>query len=188
MIGLAFRLIIYTFAAVAYVFVFLLRYAFGRVLLGLVALSVGFRALGASDPAAFVVAVFVVALLLLLSSLSGIVAWVRANKEQKEDRSLPEIAKTYQTGEALGAAEAVETEDEAFTYLLHGRSIEKAIADERRRLCALYRRKDKLQFVNDTDPQKWERFKQSKTWRGLLWEIEDTENTLARLEAASFNS
>ena len=78
-----------------------------------------------------------------------------------------------------------DVEDEAFCHLLHGRTLEKATADEERRLLALYRRKDKLEFINKSTAEAWEKFQATKTWRGLLWEIEDAEERLARLEKAA---
>ena len=84
-----------------------------------------------------------------------------------------------------GPDEEEETaEDDCFSALLRGRSIEKAIADEERRLLALYRRKDKMEFVSGADPKAWEKYQKTKTYRGLMWEIEQAEETIARLERA----
>jgi len=62
---------------------------------------------------------------------------------------------------------------------------EVAALNEERRLLALYRRKDKLEYINGGTAQAWAKFQTTKTWRGLLWEIEDAEERLARLEKAA---
>lgn len=105
--------------------------------------------------------------------------------EEEEDEEEDEWWEDEELGLLLDEEDDSEDEDEGFSHLLHGRTIEKATADEERRLLALYRRKDKLEYVNKRTAEEWDRFQQTKTWRGLLWDIEDAEERLARLEKAA---
>ena len=121
------------------------------------------------------VIILFVALYAVLSIVCAILRAVESNRKEAEalENTAPEAVELVEEGE----------EDRCFTDLLRGRTVSKAIADEERKLLALYRRKDKLEAINRGDPTTWERFQKSKTWRGLLWDIEDTENTLKRLES-----
>ena len=68
---------------------------------------------------------------------------------------------------------------------LYGENLDKAIARVQRQLLFLYRRKDKLTYINNTSPEAWAKYQQTKTWRGLMWDIEQAEDTLDRLERAA---
>lgn len=114
---------------------------------------------------------------LFLSVFAGL------SRHTAEDEAPEEITpEAAEVPPADGDAEEAAEADDAFAILLRGRTIEKATFDEEKRLLALYRRKDKLEAINSTDAATWARFQQSKTWRGLLWDIEDAESTLARLD------
>lgn len=73
------------------------------------------------------------------------------------------------------------SDEEAAINEIYG-SKEKALSRVNRLLLALYQRKDKLEYVNNTSPEAWARFQKTKTWRGLLWDIQNAEDTLERIE------
>ena len=105
-----------------------------------------------------------------------------AEEEEEEDEEPEDPDELDELDELEDMEEEEEAEDCGFASLLHGRSIEKAIEDEERRLLALYRRKDKAEYVNGADAKTWEKYQNTKTYRGLLWEIDQAEDTIARLE------
>lgn len=76
-------------------------------------------------------------------------------------------------------------EDDVWMWMPGG-SPEKAIPILERRLEALYDRKEKAEYVNraDEDGEEWRKFKNTKAWRSLLWDIEYVEEKLAYLERA----
>lgn len=49
-----------------------------------------------------------------------------------------------------------------------------------KRLNVLYCRLDKMKYVNGTTPEAWEKFKTTKAYRGIEWDINDAEERLAR--------
>lgn len=53
---------------------------------------------------------------------------------------------------------------------------------EKRRLAALYDRRDKAEYLNNTSPAAWARYQNTKTWRGLLYDIEAAERKIRLLE------
>ena len=57
---------------------------------------------------------------------------------------------------------------------------ELTIAQLQKRLNVLYSRMDKLKYVNGVDAETWEKCQKSKAYRGLVWDIEDTEQRLER--------
>lgn len=80
------------------------------------------------------------------------------------------------------APERYEGEDELVWY--PGGSPERAIEILERRLECLYERKDKAEYVNKVDDATWKKYQTTKAWRGLIWEIERTEEKLEWLEEA----
>lgn len=57
---------------------------------------------------------------------------------------------------------------------------ELTIAQLQKRLNVLYSRMDKLKYVNGVDAETWEKCQKSKAYRGLVWDIDDTEERLER--------
>lgn len=57
---------------------------------------------------------------------------------------------------------------------------ELTIAQLQKRLNVLYSRMDKLKYVNGVDAETWEKCQKSKAYRGLVWDIQDTEERLER--------
>jgi len=78
---------------------------------------------------------------------------------------------------------ADEDEEAAFSAYLHGRTFAKARADEERRLWHLFRRLNRIEELNRTDADTWARCQKSKTYRGLLFDIQETEELIAKLDA-----
>lgn len=110
----------------------------------------------------------------------------------------------YAEQEALKAAKA-ELESKHFHDDAYTKEGEKEIDRLRRRLYYLYDRRDKLEYLNRSrassaddengtgkmfyweegpDPR-WEKFKQTKTWRGLEYDIKTLEDRLDRLEGSN---
>lgn len=96
----------------------------------------------------------------------------------KEEAPVEEVVE-----DSIRELEDQEADDEAFA-LLPGGSPERAVVILRKRLAALYTRKEKVEFVNGADPKTWERYQQTKAWRGLLWDIEYAETQLELIERA----
>lgn len=71
--------------------------------------------------------------------------------------------------------------EEAFSWMPGG-SAEKAIAILERRLATLYERKERAEYINHIDDASWERYTKTKAWRGILWDIDYTEEKLALIE------
>ena len=57
---------------------------------------------------------------------------------------------------------------------------EVTIPQLQKRLNALYNRRDRLEYINGTTPENWKKFQSTKTYRGLEWDIQDTEERLER--------
>lgn len=57
---------------------------------------------------------------------------------------------------------------------------ELSIPQLQKRLNALYNRRDRLEYINGTTPESWKKFQGTKTYRGLEWDIQDTEERLER--------
>lgn len=117
-----------------------------------------------------------------------------AGKEAEAERSLVTVSEgewdesKWEPEAFEGMEEDEEDEDgeeisdeEAAINEIYG-SKEKALSRVNRLLLALYQRKDKLEYVNNTSPEAWARFQKTKTWRGLLWDIQNAEDTLERIE------
>lgn len=114
-----------------------------------------------------------------------------AGKEAEAERSLMTVSEG-EWDESTWEPEAFEemeedeegeeiSDEEAAINEIYG-SKEKALSRVNRLLLALYQRKDKLEYVNNTSPEAWARFQKTKTWRGLLWDIQNAEDTLERIE------
>lgn len=114
-----------------------------------------------------------------------------AGKEAEAERSLVTVSEG-EWDESKWEPEAFEemeedeedeeiSDEEAAINEIYG-SKEKALSRVNRLLLALYQRKDKLEYVNNTSPEAWARFQKTKTWRGLLWDIQNAEDTLERIE------
>ena len=114
-----------------------------------------------------------------------------AGKEAEAERSLVTVSEG-EWDESTWEPEAFEemeedeeseeiSDEEASINEIYG-SKEKALSRVNRLLLALYQRKDKLEYVNNTSPEAWARFQKTKTWRGLLWDIQNAEDTLERIE------
>lgn len=117
-----------------------------------------------------------------------------AGKEAKAERSLvtvsegewdeskwePEAFEEMEEDEEDEDGEEISDEEAAINEIYGSK--EKALSRVNRILLALYQRKDKLEYVNNTSPEAWARFQKTKTWRGLLWDIQNAEDTLERIE------
>lgn len=113
-----------------------------------------------------------------------------AGREAEAERSLVTVSEG-EWDESTWEPEAFEemeedeedeiSDEEAAINEIYG-SKEKALSRVNRLLLALYQRKDKLEYVNNTSPEAWARFQKTKTWRGLLWDIQNAEDTLERIE------
>ena len=114
-----------------------------------------------------------------------------AGKEAEAERSIVTVSEG-EWDESTWEPEAFEemeegeegeeiSDEEAAINEIYG-SKEKALSRVNRLLLALYQRKDKLEYVNNTSPEAWARFQKTKTWRGLLWDIQNAEDTLERIE------
>lgn len=57
---------------------------------------------------------------------------------------------------------------------------ELTIEQLQKRLNVLYNRMDKLKYQHGTTPEAWEKYKKTSTYRGVDWDITDTEERLAR--------
>lgn len=57
---------------------------------------------------------------------------------------------------------------------------ELSIEQLNKRLNALYTRMDKYRYVNGSTPEAWEKFKKTKTYRSLSWDIKETQERLER--------
>ena len=57
---------------------------------------------------------------------------------------------------------------------------ELSIEQLQKRLNALYSRMDKLKYQHGYSPEAWEKYKKTATYRGIDWDITDTEQRLAR--------
>ena len=57
---------------------------------------------------------------------------------------------------------------------------ELSIEQLNKRLNALYTRMDKYRYVNGATPEAWEKFKKTKTYRSLSWDIKETQERLER--------
>lgn len=96
----------------------------------------------------------------------------------KEEAPVEEVVE-----DSIRELENPEPDDEAYA-LLPGGSPERAVVILRKRLAALYTRKEKVEFVNGADPKTWAKYQQTKAWRGLLWDIEYAETQLELIERA----
>lgn len=96
----------------------------------------------------------------------------------KEEAPVEEVVE-----DSIRELEDPEPDDEAYA-LLPGGSPERAVVILRKRLAALYTRKEKVEFVNGADPKTWAKYQQTKAWRGLLWDIEYAETQLELIERA----
>ena len=121
---------------------------------------------------------------LAFRAISGLIARARASRSARITAGAQEQPREIEVEDPAGVilwTSSWEDDDEGFRHILRGRSLDKAIADESRKLAALYRRKDRMQAVNAGDGGRYEN---TKAWRGLMWDIEDTESTIERLERA----
>lgn len=101
----------------------------------------------------------------IFKALAALLKWIFTPRQTPE---APEEA-----GEAWEEWEE-EDEDEAIAAL--------DLAKEKKRLALLYDRRDKAEYLNNTDPKAWERYQKTKTWRGLLYDIEAAERKIRLLE------
>ena len=109
---------------------------------------------------------------------------------------LPPAQEAAQKAETPEEAEAEEPEEEPEELeeeahspgaeaeeILHGRSLEKALKDEQRRLLALLARLDRVTYTSSRTPEEWERYQKTKAYRGLMWDIRQSEDLIISLEA-----
>lgn len=112
--------------------------------------------------------------------------WDEGEDDEEEPEPWDEIEdEEPQDDEEDGPGETWADEDEkaAFSAYLHGRTFEKARADEERKLWHLFRRLNRIEELNRTDAATWARCQKSKTYRGLLFDIQETEELIAKLDA-----
>ena len=102
---------------------------------------------------------------------------------------LPPAQEAEEAQEAEPEEEPEEWEEEAHSpgaeaeEMLHGRSLEKALKDEQRRLLALLQRLDRVTYTSSRTPEEWERYQKTKAYRGLIWDIRQSEDLIISLEA-----
>lgn len=115
-----------------------------------------------------------------------------APEPEEEAEALPILAPAPEAEEAQEAEpeeEPEEWEEEAHSpgaeaeEMLHGRSLEKALKDEQRRLLALLNRLDRVTYTSSRTPEEWERYQKTKAYRGLMWDIRQSEDLIISLEA-----
>ena len=101
----------------------------------------------------------------IFKALAALLKWIFAPRLRPET--------TEEDGEACDEWEE-DDEDESLLALNLDR--------EKRRLAALYDRRDKAEYLNNTSPAAWARYQNTKTWRGLLYDIEAAERKIRLLE------
>lgn len=132
----------------------------------------------------------------LLSALVGGIGNLAARLRAENEARRAEIAEAVEEWdeeeegapalleEAADEAEEIpeEEEDDIFRAYLHGRTWEKALSDEERRLFALYNRLEKVRYLNEEDPESWKKYQRTKAYRGLMWDINEAEELVIKLE------
>lgn len=128
----------------------------------------------------------------IVCGIGSLAARLRAENEARR-AEITEAVEEWDEGEeeapalleeAADEAEEIpeEEEDDIFRAYLHGRTWEKALSDEERRLFALYNRLEKVRYLNEEDPKAWKKYQKTKAYRGLMWDINEAEELVIKLE------
>ena len=130
----------------------------------------------------------------LLSALVGGIGSLAARLRAENEARRAEIAEAVEEWdeeetpalleEAADEVEEIpeEEEDDIFRAYLHGRTWEKALSDEERRLFALYNRLEKVRYLNEEDPKACKKYQKTKAYRGLMGDINEAEELVIKLE------
>lgn len=162
--------VVYFFGAVFKAFAWLLSFRAGRLILGGLCGYAAYTQHTQGGDQSAVLGAIGAGIVLALSAIPWGRRSVAKTEEAPEDAEGVEV--TFTITETTEAPE--EAQDEAIAALDLGR--------EEKRLAVLLDRKDKLEYLNRGAG--WAKFETTKTWRGLLYDIEATERKIRLLKGA----